>query len=377
MKICVDARGLNWYKGTGIGTYTYNLLVNMINLNREDFYHIFWSGGDYDSFHNDKTKILMASKKHQRFFESYYIPSFVKKELIDIYHIPQNGIGLEENIDCKKVVTIHDLIPYILPETVGKGYLKKFLTTMPKIMDNSHGILTVSNYSKKDILRFFPEIDEDDVFVTPLAANENYRPLNKDFCKKHVQEKYGINTPFFLYLGGFSSRKNVKGLILAFEKAFRSFPKERSLLIIGSLREEGEKLKQLVQDKSLQKNIVFGGFCENSDLPVLYNACEAFVYPSLYEGFGLPPLEAMSCATPVITSNITSIPEVVGDSGLLINPLDILDISNALVKISEDSNLSEDLSIKGLERSKYYSWENTAKETLKAYNKINEKYLFE
>lgn len=377
MKVCIDGRGLNWYKGTGIGTYTYNLLINILNLNEEDFYYIFWSGGEYDSFLKEKTKVLMASKKHQRFFESYYIPSFINKEHLDIYHIPQNGIGLEESIECKKVVTIHDLIPYILPETVGKGYLKKFLSSMPKIMENTQGILTVSNYSKKDILRFFPEIDEDDIFVTPLAANENYKPLNKDICKKYVKEKYGVNSPYFLYLGGFSSRKNVKGLILAFDKALTSFPEERSLLIIGSLREEGEKLKQLVEEKSLQKHVIFGGFSPDEDLPILYNACEAFVYPSLYEGFGLPPLEAMSCGTPVITSNITSIPEVVGDTGLLIDPLNVLNISDALVKIAENSNLREELSSKGFERSKNYSWNNTAKETLKAYKKINEKYLLE
>lgn len=375
MKVCIDGRGLNWYKGTGIGTYTYNLLKNILRLNDEDLYYIFWSGSDYHDFKSEKSKILMASKKHQRFFENHYIPSFIKKESIDLYHIPQNGMGLAENMNCNKVVTIHDLIPYILPETVGKGYLKKFLYTMPQIMDNVQGILTVSEYSKGDILKFFPELDEDDIFVTPLAANKIYKPMDKYYCNKYVTEKYGVTSPYYLYLGGFSTRKNVKGLILAFKEALKSFPQERQLLITGSLREEGEKLRELVQKESLEKHILFSGFAPDEDLPILYNACEAFVYPSLYEGFGLPPLEAMSCKVPVITSNVTSIPEVVSDCGLLVDPLDTLQIAESLVKICESPSLRESLSEKGFERSKLYSWENTAKNTINAYRKINEKYL--
>ncbi|MDD7792662.1 glycosyltransferase family 4 protein [Clostridium sp. 'White wine YQ'] len=375
MDVCIDVRGLNWYRGTGIGTYTYNLLKNILGIESDNKYHLIWSGDGYESFINEKISVLMASKKHQRFFENYYIPSYIEKKHLDIYHVPQNGMGLAQDIPCNKIVTIHDLIPYILPETVGAGYLKRFLMEMPKIIENSQGIITVSEYSKKDILRFFPHFSDDDIFVTPLAANEEFRPLDKDKCKNYLSETYNISTPYFLYLGGFSSRKNVKGLILAFEKALLSFNKPTSLVIVGSLREEGEALKSLVESKHLNQYIKFIGFCSEEVLPILYNACEAFVYPSTYEGFGLPPLEAMCCKAPVIASNITSIPEVVQDAGILINPYDILDISNSLVNLSQNDALRIALSEKAYERSKDFSWEKTAEITLKAYSKINEKYL--
>ncbi|MEQ8197263.1 MAG: glycosyltransferase family 1 protein [Clostridiaceae bacterium] len=375
MKVCIDARGLNWYKGTGIGTYTNNLIKNILKLNYEIDYHLFWSGNGYNSLKNNNVKILMASKKYESFFEKYYIPSYIKNREIDIYHVPQNGIGLMENIKCTKIVTIHDLIPYVLPETVGRGYLKRFLTDMPKIIENSEGIVTVSQYSKNDILKFFPSFPEDDIFVTPLAADDIFKPLDKIYCKKFLKNLYNIELPYFLYLGGFSLRKNVRSLILAFEKALPSFNNATSLVIAGMLKEEGEILKTLVEERNLGKYIKFIGFCPLETLPALYNNCEAFVYPSIYEGFGLPPLEAMSCKVPVITSNTTSISEVAGDSALYTDPSDFLSIAEALVKVRNDESLRIQLSEKAYQRSRNFSWKKTAEATLKAYRKIYEKYL--
>jgi len=173
MRIAIDARGINLYNGTGIGTYTENVLKNLINIDTTNNYHIFWSGNNYESIKKDNCKIVMTSKKHQRFFENHYFPESISKENIDIYHMPQNGIGFSEEISCKKIITIHDLIPYIMPETVGRGYLLKFLKEMPLIIGNSDGIITVSEFSKRDILKFFP-IDESKIYVTPLAADKKY-----------------------------------------------------------------------------------------------------------------------------------------------------------------------------------------------------------
>src|SRR5665647_167778 len=186
MKIAIDARGINLYSGTGIGTYTENILKNLVNIDSVNDYHIFWSGNNYESIKKDNCKIVMTSKKHQRFFEDYYFPENISKESIDIYHMPQNGIGFSEGISCKKIVTIHDLIPYVMPETVGRGYLLKFLKEMPIIMGGSNGIITVSEFSKRYILKFFP-IDEKKIFVTPLAADKKYTPLDKLHCRSLLE----------------------------------------------------------------------------------------------------------------------------------------------------------------------------------------------
>ena len=178
MKFSIDARGINLYKGSGIGTYTENLLRELLNIDTKNNYSIFWTGENYEDYKKDNSKIIFTSKKHGTFYENYYYPNYIKENNIDKHHIPQNGIGLNELYTSPIVVTIHDLIPYILPETVGRGYLERFLRDMPLIVRNSKVILTVSEYSKRDIIKFFPFVNEEKIFVTPLAANISYKPLN-------------------------------------------------------------------------------------------------------------------------------------------------------------------------------------------------------
>lgn len=370
MNTLIDARGATWYSGTGIGTYTLNLLKNILSLDGESFYHLLCSGSPISEFEKENTKIIMSSKKHQSFFEDYYVPYYGKTEKIDLLHIPQNGIGLSPEGNFSKVVTIHDLIPYLLPETVGHGYLKKFLKSMPYIIDNSTGIITVSEYSKKDILKFFPHFPSENIFVTPLAANENFKPLDKEKCLDKVNKRFNFKESFILYIGGFSLRKNVKALIDSFNKIYKNLNKDYKLLIVGSLRDEGLKLKSYVESLPIKDKIIFTGFIEDSYLPILYNGATLFVYPSLYEGFGLPPLEAMSCKTAVLTTNKTSIPEVVPFKESLVSLKRPADLAKKLEKLLNDEALRRRLENLSYERSKEFSWQKTAKKTLEAYEKI-------
>ncbi|MBE6050909.1 MAG: glycosyltransferase family 4 protein [Clostridium sp.] len=370
MKFGIDSRSINLHAGSGIGTYTKNLVENLLKIDNINKFNLIWTGNVPSEFIKDNVDITLTSGKYSRFYETYYIPNLMKKENMNLYHLTQNGIGFPFEFDIPVVVTVHDLIPYTMPETVGKGYLNKFLKEMPSIISLTKGIITVSEYSKKDIIRFFPSFPEDKIFVTPLATNDNFKPISKKYCKSYIKKNYMIDSDFILYIGGFSSRKNVKGLILAFSEIKNSLKKPHKLLIGGSLRDEGLKLKEMVTSMGLENDVIFTGYLDDSILPIFYNASEAFIYPSLYEGFGLPPLEAMSCGTPVITSNLTSIPEVTENASLLINPFDINELSYTLLKLLNDESLKNTLKIKGLNRSKEFSWKKTAKETLTAYNKL-------
>lgn len=372
MKVGIDARSINLHSGSGIGTYTKNLIKEMINIDNTNTFDLIWTGVDNPDFKRDNTKLFFSSGRHGGFYENCYIPNLMQTECVDLYHMTQNGIGFPFDWDLNTVVTIHDLIPYLMPETVGKGYLDRFLKEMPKIINSCKGILTVSEYSKNDILKFFPNFDKEKIFVTPLAANSNFRPLPKDMCHNYLKENFGFSDPYILYIGGFSSRKNVRDLILAYEKIYKDLKTPHKLILCGSLRDEGEQLRELVTSHELAEDVLFTGYISDSILPIFYSGAEVFAYPSFYEGFGLPPLEAMSCKTAVITSNLTSIPEVTGDTAILINPFNKDELSDSLFKVLEDSTLKENLAIRGYERSLQFSWRQTATDTLNSYSTIIE-----
>ncbi|MDO6355768.1 glycosyltransferase family 1 protein [Caloramator sp. CAR-1] len=366
MRIAIDARGYNWYAGTGIGTYIQNIIKYISILDNENEYILYWHGKNYDEVVKGNIRAVITSRRGHRFFEEYFIPQNLVKNKIDVYHLPQNGIGFPEEKKTKIITTIHDLIPYIMPETVGKGYLKKFLTEMPKIIQKSDLIITVSNCSKKDIIRFF-NVYESKVKVTYLAAEKYFKPLDKELCRNYLKSKYNINFDFLLYLGGFSKRKNVKSIILAYSKLLKNLSKDIRLVILGQAKDEKDELEKMCFDLNLEEKVIFTGYVPYEDLPYFYNASTIFLYPSLYEGFGLPPLEAMSCKTPVITSNVTSIPEIVGDGALLIDPKDIDALQKAIEELLSNDKLREDIANKGYERSKLFTWEKTVKETLNIY----------
>lgn len=373
MKIAIDARGANWYSGTGIGTYTQQIIKYLLKYDFENEYFLYWWGTNYRELYGNNVNVSMASKKHHRFFEENYIPANIKNKGIDIYHVPQNGIGLPTAKNCLNISTIHDLIPYIMPETVGRGYLKKFISQMPQIIQSSDLLITVSEFSKRDIMRIF-DVDEERIKVTPLAADSNFKPIDRDEALKFLGENYGIADDFILYLGGFSPRKNVKSILVAFSRLPSHIIKKYKVLILGPSKDEHSYLMKLAESLGIGDKVIFTGYVPNEHLPMFYNASSLFVYPSLYEGFGLPPLEAMSCRIPVITSNISSIPEVVGDAALLINPFDTEELKDGIEKILEDEKLSSEFSEKGYTRSKEFTWDKTAAKTLNIYEEAYTKY---
>jgi glycosyltransferase involved in cell wall biosynthesis len=288
---------------------------------------------------------------------------------IELYHIPQNGVGLPLDKNCPFVITLHDVIPYRMPETVGETFLRIFNEEMPHIVSRCDGIITVSEFSKEDIAKAF-NFPKEKIFVTHLAAENIYRPLDKKECSELIKSRYGIDGDYILYVGGFSPRKNIVGLIEAFSKLLSKYKKDIKLVIAGKQGKSYSIYKKRTQDLGIENSVLFPGFIEIEHLPHLYNASKLLVYPSFYEGFGLPPVEAMACGTPVITSNVTSIPEVLGDSAIFINPHDDDTLCSSMYNVLSNDELSEQLIMKGLVRSSELSWNKTARNTLVAYSKI-------
>jgi glycosyltransferase involved in cell wall biosynthesis len=371
MKIGIDGRAAKWYRGTGIGNYTYQVINSLNQLDTCNNYLLFMPDKCRNDINFNKNFNVRNIRENSGngFWNEVNIPNILHYNEVELYHVPQNGIGLPMDKPCKMVITLHDIIPYKMPETVGPSYLKIFLEQIPKIVPQCDGIITVSNFSKEDIMREF-DYPGEKIFVTHLAPEDIYKPKDKRFSKGLINKLYGIENDYILYIGGFSPRKNIIGLIEAFSKLVLKHKKDIKLVIAGKKGLSYERYRNRAESLGILDKVLFPGFIPIEHLPFLYSAAELFVYPSFYEGFGLPPVEAMACGTPVIASNTTSIPEIVGNNALLINPWDTEELFQAMLKTLEDSSLRESLITKGFIRSSELSWDKTALHTLKAYNKI-------
>ncbi|OOM12032.1 glycosyltransferase family 4 protein [Clostridium saccharobutylicum] len=370
MKIGIDGRAAKWYRGTGIGTYTHELIRSLNSTDCNNDYLIFMPQCDSLSNLKDNFKVQpVESISSNNFWDNVKVPNILNNANIELYHVPQNGVGLSDNISCKKVITLHDIIPLRMPETVSDRYLRIFNNELPKILDNCDGIITVSQFSKNDISREF-NFPLKNIYVTPLAAEDIYKPLSKCQSKALITKKYGIEEDFILYVGGFSPRKNILGLIEAYSKLSNKLKETFKLVITGRKGPSYYKYKSRAEELNVSKNVIFTDFVPLEDMPLFYNATEVLVYPSFYEGFGLPPVEAMACGTPVIASNTTSLPEVCYESALLIDPYDIDLLAYDIERVLSNSLLKLTMVKKSLTRSNEFSWNKTAINTINAYKSI-------
>jgi glycosyltransferase involved in cell wall biosynthesis len=371
MNIGIDGRAAKWYRGTGLGTYTYQLINYLNKIDDMNDYLVFMPENcKQDIYFKNNFKLNNIDEcKNNSFWDEVNVPNTLKDMNIELYHVPQNGVGLPEDKKCHFIITLHDIIPYMMPETVGDRYLKIFSEHMPDIVSRCDGIITVSNYSKNDIIEFFG-FPKDKIYVTHLASEDIYKPLNKHMSKLITQKKYFIDGDFILYVGGFSPRKNIIGLIESFSKLLSIYKKDIKLVIAGKKGLSYDTYKTRAEELSILDKVVFPGFISIEHLPYVYNASKLFVYPSFYEGFGLPPIEAMACGIPVIASNTTSIPEVLGNSALLVNPNDIDKLCYSMFRVLIDRDLSEKLTLSGIVKASELSWSKTAKQTMLAYSKV-------
>ena len=369
MKIGIDGRAAKWYRGTGIGTYTYQLITNLSKYDNLNHYLTFIPEDSdlnlKDNFSIEYTK----DSSNNNFWDDVKVPNLLENFNMELYHVPQNGVGLSGNVNCPKTITLHDIIPLRMPQTVSDRYLRIFNEEMPKILDNCDGIITVSEFSKLDIAEEF-NFPKEKIFVTHLAAEDIYRPIDRAYCKKFIKDNYKIADNFILYVGGYSPRKNIIGILEAFSLLKDNLKEDLKIVITGKKGISYEIYKNKAIELGISNSVIFTDFIPLNDLPIFYNAREFLVYPSFYEGFGLPPLEAMACGVPVIASNVTSLPEVCRNSAILIDPNDIDELCYSMERVLTDSFLKLTMIERGLSTSNNYSWKNTALNTIKAYESI-------
>lgn len=371
MEIGIDSRAAIWYRGTGIGTYTYQLIRNLYLIDKKNEYHFFLPNEKFQGTDPLNSGVFQSISQTKDMFWETILDHHIEPDGMELYHVPQNGLGLPRKKTCPWVVTIHDLIPYILPETVGPAYREIFCKEMPGIIEQADHIITVSNHSKKDLMERL-QVDEKKISVIYEAPESTYKPVPKQVAAARVKNKYGIDGPFILYLGGFSPRKNLQGLIEAFAEMNKDLPCPHQLVIFGRHSPNYQNVASFVEKQNLGESVLFPGFAPMQDLIFLYNAASLFVYPSLYEGFGLPPLEALACGTPTVVSNLSSLPEVVGEGAILIDPYDKHSLAQGMFRGLTEETYRGELVKKGLKRAEEFSWTKTAAQTMKIYQKLSE-----
>lgn len=278
---------------------------------------------------------------------------------IDISHISVKG---------NLVTTIHDLCPLIIPQVYPFYMPYIFKRNIKNLIKRNSSFVTNSISTKNDLMSLF-EIPENQIWVTTLGVSDNFlKPDAKTTINK--LKAYKIKFDYFLFTGAMNKRKNLKAIIKAFI-SFKEITKSKiKLVLAGRMNWGGSELEKLVINNNIQKEVIFPGYIKDQDLPAIISGATAVLYISLYEGFGFPALEAMKVGTPVIASNTSSIPEVVEDAGLLVNPLDNREIVNAMYEISSNVKLRNQCIQKGIKQAKKFSWETTAKKTVEVYQNI-------
>ena len=303
-----------------------------------------------------------------RIVEYFAYPLIVKKKVIqnNVKHVTRQDLAfLLELIDLKKtIVTCYDIIPIAYYNTRNPVWKLNV-----KGLKKAEKIITISEFSKDDISKYIKYPDEK-IEVIPPAVDHNlyYQNRNKKALKKYrIKEDEKV----ILYVGAEDPRKNIHFLINAFSKLRNRIPQVK-LLKVGMPNDIGVRGKLLkhIESLNLQKDVIFTGYVLESELAEIYNAVDLFVFPSLYEGFGMPPLEAMACGTPVITSNTSSLPEVVGDAAITADPYDADRFAEEMYEVLTNEGLRKEMVRKGLERSKIFSWDSSAKKTLKVYKEL-------
>lgn len=264
----------------------------------------------------------------------------------------------------RHVVTVHDLASRYFPETLGAPVLAQ-LRRLEEYILTADAVLTVSQTTKHDLVTFLN--------IAPERVTVVYNGVSGKFCRldgvpERVRLQYRLPDRFLLFVGTVEPRKNLTRLVKAFDLAARQIP--HALVIVGATGWKTAPLSQAVSESPFRDRIVFTGYVDDGDLPAIYNLADALVYPSLYEGFGIPVVEAMACGAPVITSNVSGLAEIADGAAVLVNPLDVCQIAEAIERVVTDSTLKDDLRSKGFERARNFSWDAAAAQVVASFQAL-------
>jgi len=364
---------------SGIEYYLLNLIKNLPEIDPNNEYCIFFNN---NPFVNEGIKSLLEksnimiytsnlpskSRPSRLLWDYLTIKSDLQKVNIDIFHGPSFSVPLIKT--CPSVVTIHDLAWIYRPKSYTRSNRYYFKLLLPLVVKRANHIVTNSFSSKKDITNLL-KVPENKISVVYPGVSPVFKKIGDTEKLNYVRQKYGITRNFIINVSGLiTPRKNLINLIEAYAKLLRSHKIEDQLVIVGTPAWSYTKIFETAKRLNLTNDLIFTGTVPIDELVCLYNAAELNVFPSKYEGFGFPIVESMACGTPSVASNISSIPELLGDAGLLFRPDNQENLAEAIDKVLNDKNLSQKYVTKGLSRVSKFNWEITARQTLNVYEQV-------
>jgi glycosyltransferase involved in cell wall biosynthesis len=367
MRIGIDARMI---ANTGIGRYLRNLLRALARVDQHNEYRVWLNAEDAPVVAQDNFQIICLSPPIPVYSLSEHtrLPREIRTHGVDLMHYPNFNLPLYQT--PPSVVTIHDLIYYLYPEQCPSRlahYYARFM--LWQAIRQARVLITVSEHSKQDLIRHF-RFAADKIQVVFQAADERCG-VECSQSDANIEQTYGITRPYILYVGKHHPYKNIKTLLHAYNRDAAVY--ERFQLVIAGKREDRRSdLYRLAQTLHADASVVFTGFVAENELFTLYRRARLFVFPSCYEGFGLPPLEAMACGAPVVTSNAASLPEVVGEAAIQADPFDVPAFADAMRHILLNPDVWQHYRRKGLERARTFSWDTAAKHLLTIYEQVGQ-----
>ncbi len=371
MRIGVNARFLLKDKLEGIGWFSYETLLRITREHPEHEFFFFFDRPYHEDFlfsKNITPIVLYPQARHPFLFYLFFewsIPYVLKKYKIDYFISPDGYLPLRS--DVPSLAVIHDIAFEHRSTDVGKLMLKYYRYYFPKFANKASRIATVSEYSKKDIINTY-KIPGSKIDVVYNGSNELYTPINK-VQQENTKTRFSNNCDYFIYVGSLNPRKNIANLLKAFDKFKLTDTTNKKLLIVGKVMFDNNHFKSEFESMQFKTDVLFTGRLSNEDLHLALASATALVYIPFYEGFGIPILEAFNCNTPVITSNVTSLPEVSADAALLVDPNNVNQIADTMQLIL-DSNIREKLKVKMQERITNFSWDKTAKLLWNSFEKM-------
>ena len=374
MKIAIDAT-IVCKENTGTGFYIINLINGLIRNDNENEYQIFINKNVANSLLNNgknNFKIINKSFKNRFsriFWQLVILPIQLKLRKVNILH-SANYITPLFKFGFRIIVTIHDLTFILFPEkyTIMKRLFYRIM--IPCFVQIADKIIAISSNTKADILKNF-KIKDEKVIIAYACCSENFNTITNEEKSKEVLEKYEIKKNFMLFVGMIEPRKNIVSIL----KAFKEIDKDinADLVIAGKKGwyfKEIEDFMKNLKNMNLKNNIIFTGYVPEEEVKYLFQKALFLIFPSFYEGFGLPPLQAMACGTPVITSNVSSLPEVVGNSAILIDPYNLSDLMRAMKSLYENPEKRKELSEKGLKQRMIFNIDNISKSVINTFESL-------